>query len=222
MKRYENVFFIFVFFFLSLLVYLSRHIQINYVKKFADKFYLFDDPIFINPDSYNTLNNIKENITKSSNFYEKIISNDFLTSIFTVLNTIFYKTSLPELVFVSSPIFVFLTFLSLGLFFYSISNKYIAVISSFTFIISVIFFSRSSSLFFDKEVLNIFFVFMILYFLNFYTYEKLEKKRFIFVSLFIILINILFSYHYSKVSFSLIFGLIIVCNFFLFKRKIVL
>ena len=220
MKRYENVFFIFVFFFLSLLVFLSRYIQINYTKKFSDKFYLFDDPIFINPDSYNILNNIKENITKSSNFYEKIISNDFLTSIFTVLNTIFYKTSLSELVLISSPIFVFLTFLSLGLFFYSISNKYIAVISSFTFTISVIFFSRSSSLFFDKDVLNIFFVFIILYFLNFYTFEKLEKKKFFFVSLIIILINILFSYHYAKVSFSLIFGLMIVCNFFFLKDKL--
>ena len=52
-KKYLNFYGFYVFlFFTSLLVFFSRYLQIVFVKKNEEQFYLFEDPIFINPDAY--------------------------------------------------------------------------------------------------------------------------------------------------------------------------
>ena len=67
------MYFLFLYFFPQFTGLFIKTYSNKLCKKFSDKFYLFDDPIFINPDSYNILNNIKENITKSSNFMKKLL-----------------------------------------------------------------------------------------------------------------------------------------------------
>ena len=76
LKKYENKIFIFVFFFTSLLVFLSRQIQINYINKFPKKFYIFKDPI-LNPDGYFFLNNIKNQLINNIGFFEKLFRKIF-------------------------------------------------------------------------------------------------------------------------------------------------
>ena len=179
-KKYENIIYIFIFFFVSVLVFLSRKIQINYIKKFPEKFYVFNDPIFLNPDAYYYLTKIKKQIISNSSFLEKILSDNFLTSIYVILSKIFYDFSLPEIVFLSSPYIVFLTFLTVFLFFRSLANKEISILVSFSFILSSIFYQRSFSLFFDTDILNIFFIFLILTLFIFYLDKNLSKKNFIY------------------------------------------
>ena len=132
-KKYENKIFVFIFFYISCLVFLSRQIQINYIQKFQEKFYIFSDPIFINPDSYYFLTTIKNEIINSSLFFDKLIAKDLLTSIYIILFNLVENISLSELVMVSTPYFVLLAFVGMFLFFNSISNKKLALIVSFFF-----------------------------------------------------------------------------------------
>jgi asparagine N-glycosylation enzyme membrane subunit Stt3 len=204
-KKYENIFYLVLFFFISILVFLSRQIQINYIKKFSNKFYIFNDTVLVNPDGYHHLSNIKNNLISHSNLLEKFFNENFLTSIYIFLFSIFDNPNLPELVMISSPYMVILAFFSIFIFFYSFSGKKIALLTSFTFTISAIFFARSSVLFFDTDTLNIFFTFFILFTLSLYFRSNLSRTNFYLISILFILSNYVFIFHYPKTIFSIIF-----------------
>ena len=165
LKKYKNKIFIFIFFFTSSLVFLSRQIQINYINKFPQKFFLFNDPI-LNPDGYYYLTNIKNQLINNIGFFETLFSKDLLTLIYVFLFNILDNRTVPEIVMLSSPYFVLLSFFGIFFFFKSISDKNLALLVSFSFIVSVIFLDRSSVLFFDTDTLNIFFTFFILFILS--------------------------------------------------------
>ena len=218
-KKYENKIFVFIFFYISCLVFLSRQIQINYIQKFQEKFYIFSDPIFINPDSYYFLTTIKNEIINSSLFFDKLIAKDLLTSIYIILFNLVENISLSELVMVSTPYFVLLAFVGMFLFFNSISNKKLALIVSFSFIVSEAFLSRSSVLSFDTDTLNIFFFFFILFLLNLFLQENLERKRFYIISFIFIIFNQIFYFHYPRSIFSFLFIFIILFIFLKIDQK---
>ncbi|MDC0907935.1 hypothetical protein OAS12_04265 [Candidatus Pelagibacter ubique] len=218
-KKYENIFYLVLFFFISILVFLSRQIQINYIKKFSNKFYIFNDPVLVNPDGYHHLSNIKNNLISHSNLLEKFFNENFLTSIYIFLFSIFDNPNLPELVMISSPYMVILAFFSIFIFFYSFSGKKIALLTSFTFTISTIFFARSSVLFFDTDTLNIFFTFFILFTLSLYFRSNLSRTNFFFISILFILSNYVFIFHYPKTIFSIIFIVLLCLVFFNIKQK---
>ena len=219
LRKHENKFFVFIFLIVSLLVFLSRQIQINFINKFHQKFYLFNDPIF-NPDGYYYLTIIKNLINSQSIFIEKL-SENFLGSVFLLLSNLFININLPQLVMLSSPYFVVFAFLSIFFFFWKFSNKEIALLASFTYVISEIFISRSNVLFFDTDTLNIFFVFSILCLLCFYLDENLNRKKFYLISVSLIILNKLFFFHYPKIIFSIIFLTILLIIFFNIKNKFI-
>jgi asparagine N-glycosylation enzyme membrane subunit Stt3 len=219
LRKYENKFFVFIFLIVSLLVFLSRQIQINFINRFHQKFYLFNDPIF-NPDGYYYLTIIKNLINSQSIFIEKL-SENFLGSVFLLLSNLFININLPQLVMLSSPYFVVFAFLSIFFFFWKFSNKEIALLASFTYVISEIFISRSNVLFFDTDTLNIFFVFSILCLLCFYLDENLNRKKFYLISVSLIILNKLFFFHYPKIIFSIIFLTILLIIFFNIKNKFI-
>ena len=115
-KKYENNFFIFIFFFTSILVFFSRYLQIIFVRKNKEQFYLFEDPIFINPDAYYYLGTIKNKILDNTSFFEKLLSDNFLSSLFLILHGVFNNSNILEIIMLSQPYLVVITFLSIFLF----------------------------------------------------------------------------------------------------------
>ena len=220
LKKYENKIFIFIFFFTSSLVFLSRQIQINYINKFPQKFFVFNDPI-LNPDGYYYLTNIKNQLINNIGFFETLFSKDLLTLIYVFLFNILDNRTVPEIVMLSSPYFVLLSFFGIFFFFKSISDKNLALLVSFSFIVSVIFLDRSSVLFFDTDTLNIFFTFFILFILSSFLRQNLTRKNFYFLSVVLIIFNQIFFFHYSETIFSLSFFFITIFIFFrVYQRKI--
>ena len=219
--KIKNIQFIFFFFIIASLVFLSRQIQINYIKKFSDKFYIFTDPILSNPDGYHFLTQIKNQLINESSIIEKLFSNDFLTLIYVILFSLFSNISLPELIMVSSPFFVLLTFVSIYFFFNSIVDKKLALLISFTSILSEVFYFRSSVLFFDTDVLIIFFYFIILFNLSLFFKKNLTSNQFYLFSIFFLLNYILFSYHYLESIFPIIYIILLVYIFLLINQKII-
>ena len=204
LKKYENKIFIFVFFFTSLLVFLSRQIQINYINKFPKKFYIFNDPI-LNPDGYFFLNNIKNQLINNIGFFEKLFSKDLLTLIYVFLLNILGDRTLPEIVMFTSPYWVLVTFFGIFFFFNSIIDKKLSLIVSFSFIISTIFLNRSYVLFLDTDTLNIFFTFFILFILSSFFKTNLSRKKFYLLSIILIIFTQIFFFHYPKNIFPLLF-----------------
>ena len=119
-KSTRDIFYSILFLIVTLLVFLSRQIQVNHIKKYNEKFYLFNDPILGNPDSYFFLKKIKDNLLSQSNFLEKIFDYDLLTSIYTFLFYFNNQLTLPELIVLSSPFMVVLAFISIFIFFFII------------------------------------------------------------------------------------------------------
>ena len=218
-KKYENISFIFIFFFTSILVFFSRYLQIVFVKKNKEKFYLFEDPIFINPDAYYHLGTIKNKILDNTSFFEKLFSDNFLSSLFLILHGVFNNSNVLEIIMLSQPYFVVITFLSIFLFFSSLSNRFIALLSSFIFILSDLFIARSSVLFFDTDIFNIFYLFLILYVINLYFKDDLSRKNFYLFSLIVLILFSLFSFHYPKPFFSILFFFILSFSFFFIKQR---
>ena len=218
LKKYENKIFIFVFFFTSLLVFLSRQIQINYINKFPKKFYIFNDPI-LNPDGYFFLTNIKNQLINNNGFFEKLFSKDLLTLIYVFLFNILDDRTLPEIVMLTSPYFILVTFFGIFFFFNSLIDKKIALIVSFSFIVSTIFLNRSYVLFFDTDTLNIFFTFFILFILSSFLKPNLSRKYFYLLSIILIIFIQIFFFHYPKKIFPLIFLLLTIFIFFGVNQK---
>ena len=218
-NKFENIQFIFFFFIIASLVFLSRQIQINYIKKFSDKFYIFTDPILSNPDGYHFLTQIKNQLINESSLTEKLFSNDLLTFIYVFLSSLFSNISLPELIMVSSPFFVLLTFVSIYFFFNSIVDKKLALLISFTSILSEVFYFRSSALFFDTDVLIIFFYFIILFNVSLFFKKNLTSNQFYLFSIFFFLNYILFSYHYLESIFPILYIILLVYIFLLIDQK---
>jgi len=218
-NKFKNIQFIFFFFIIASLVFLSRQIQINYIKKFSDKFYIFTDPILSNPDGYHFLTQIKNQLINESSLTEKLFSNDLLTFIYVFLSSLFSNISLPELIMVSSPFFVLLTFVSIYFFFNSIVDKKLALLISFTSILSEVFYFRSSALFFDTDVLIIFFYFIILFNVSLFFKKNLTSNQFYLFSIFFFLNYILFSYHYLESIFPILYIILLVYIFLLIDQK---
>ena len=218
LKKYENKIFIFVFFFTTLLVFLSRQIQINYINKFPKKFYIFNDPI-LNPDGYFFLTNIKNQLINNNGFFEKLFSKDLLTLIYVFLFNILGDRTLPEIVMLTSPYFILVTFFGIFFFFNSLIDKKIALIVSFSFIVSTIFLNRSYVLFFDTDTLNIFFTFLILFILSSFLKPNLSRKYFYLLSIILIIFIQIFFFHYPKKIFPLIFLFITIFIFFGVNQK---
>ena len=219
-KKYLNFYGFYVFlFFTSLLVFFSRYLQIVFVKKNKEQFYLFEDPIFINPDAYYHLGTIKNKILDNTSFFEKLFSDNFLSSLFLILHGVFNNSNILEIIMLSQPYFVVITFLSIFLFFSSLSNKFIALLSSFIFILSDLFIARSSVLFFDTDIFNIFYLFLILYVINLYFKENLSRKNFYLFSLIVLILFSLFSFHYPRSIFSILFFFILSFSFFFIKQR---
>ena len=218
-KKYENISFIFIFFFTSILVFFSRYLQIVFVKKNKEKFYLFEDPIFINPDAYYYLGTIKNKILDNTSFFEKLFSDNFLSSLFLILHGVFNNSNILEIIMLSQPYFVVITFLSIFLFFSSLSNKFIALLSSFIFILSDLFIARSSVLFFDTDIFNIFYLFSISYVISLYFKENLSRKNFYLFSLIVLILFSLFSFHYPRSIFPILFFFILSFSFFFIKQR---
>ena len=219
-KKYLNFYGFYVFlFFTSLLVFFSRYLQIVFVKKNKEQFYLFEDPIFINPDAYFYLGEIKKNILENSSFFEKLFSDSFLSSLFFILHGLFNKSNILEIIILSQPYFVVITFLSIFLFFSSLSNRFIALLSSFIFILSDLFIARSSVLFFDTDIFNIFYFFSILYVVSLYFNKNLSRKNFYLCSLIILILFSLFCFHYPKPFFSILFFLILLFSFLVIEQR---
>ena len=217
--KYKNTVFFFFLFLISSIVFLSRQIQINYIKKFPDNNYIFTDPILSNPDAYYFLAQIKNQLINESSLFEKLFSNDLLTFIYIFLFNILDSISLPELIVISSPYFVLLTFISIYLFFSSIVNRKLAIIISFSSILSEIFFFRSSVLFFFIDVLIIFFYFIALFNLSLFFNKNLSQKQFYLVSISFLINFILFSFHYLENIFPILFILSLTYIFILIDQK---
>ena len=100
-KSTRDIFYIFLFLIVAFLVFLSRQIQVNYIKKYNETFYLFNDPILGNPDSYFFLKKIKDNLLSQSNFLEKMFDYDLLTSIYSFLN--YFNNQIFLTIVLSSP-----------------------------------------------------------------------------------------------------------------------
>ena len=120
---------------------------------------------------------------------------------------------------VSSPFFVLLTFVSIYFFFNSIVDKKLALLISFTSILSEVFYFRSSVLFFDTDVLIIFFYFIILFNLSLFFKKNLTSNQFYLFSIFFLLNYILFSYHYLESIFPIIYIILLVYIFLLIDQK---
>ena len=217
LKKYNFQF----FFFISLgLVFLSRLLQIIFIKKNSDIYYLYNEPIFINPDSYHFLNKIKEQLLLDTPFFSKLISEDLITSLYLILYFIFNNLHLSELVFLSSPFFVVLLFVASFFFFKNLSDNYLATLTSFSFLFSSVVFFRTSALFFDTDVLNLTFFFLIIFQISFLLKTDLNQKNFYYISICLILTNCLFIFHYPKTIFSIVFTIMIILAFFFNKNKI--
>ena len=219
-KKNLNFYSFYIFlFFTSLLVFFSRYLQIGFVKKNKEQFYLFEDPIFINPDAYGHLGKIKNNILENSSFFEKLFSDNFLSSFFLILHGVFNNSNILEIIMLSQPYLVVVTFLSIFLFFSSLSNRFIALLSSFIFTLSDLFIARSSVLFFDTDIFNIFYLFSISYVISLYFKEDLSRKNFYLFSLIVLILFSLFSFHYPKPFFSILFFFILSFSFFFIKQR---
>ena len=219
-KRYLNFYSFYTFlFFTFLLVFFSRYLQIVFVKKNKEQFYLFEDPIFINPDAYYYLGTIKNKILGNTSFFEKLFSDNFLSSLYLILHGVFNNSNILEIIMLSQPYLVVITFVGIFLFFSSLSNRFIALLSSFIFILSDLFIARSSVLFFDTDILNIFYFFSILYVISLYFQKDLSRKNFYLFSLIILILFSLFCFHYPRSYFSILFFFILFFSFFLIKQK---
>ena len=219
-KKYLNFYGFYVFlFFTSLLVFFSRYLQIVFVKKNKEQFYLFEDPIFINPDAYYYLGTIKNKILDNTSFFEKLFSDNFLSSLFLILHGVFNNSNFLEIIMLSQPYLVVITFLSIFLFFSSLSNRFIALLSSFIFTLSDLFIARSSVLFFDTDIFNIFYFFSILYAVSLYFKEDLSRKNFYLCSLIILILFSLFCFHYPKPFFSILFFIILLFSFLVIEQR---
>ena len=218
-KSTRDIFYSILFLIVTLLVFLSRQIQVNHIKKYNEKFYLFNDPILGNPDSYFFLKKIKDNLLSQSNFLEKIFDYDLLTSIYTFLFYFNNQLTLPELIVLSSPFMVVLAFISIFIFFFSLSDKNLALFTSLSYSISTIFFLRSFVLFFDTDVLNIFFYFVILFNFNLYFQKDLSRNKFYLISLIFIFNYSLFSFHYPQNIFPIIYLISLIYIFFIIDQK---
>ena len=131
---------------------------------------------------------------------------------------IFDGLNLPELVFLSSPYFVILLFLSIFFLFKNISNKYLAVLVSFLTLFSSVIFFRTSVLFLDTDVLNLTFFFLILFLISLLLDKEIHLKNYYIILISIILLNQVFAFHYPRPIFSIIF--FIMTTFSLFLTKI--
>ena len=87
------------------------------------------------------------------------------------------------------------------------------------FILSDLFIARSSVLFFDTDIFNIFYFFSILYIISLYFREDLSRKNFYLYSLIILILFSLFCFHYPKSFFSILFFFILLFSFFLIKQR---
>ena len=217
-KKFENLYFLFIFLLSSALVFLSRQFQINYIKKNESIFYVFNEPVFINPDAYSYFSIIKKKLLEPSLTIYSYFNDEFLVSLYLVLTNVFHKINLIELALISTPYTVILVFFSIYLFFSFLSNKYLAILTSFIFSLSNIFLTRSSVLYFDTDIFNVFFLFIILFILNFFFKKNLNRKQFYTISITLVLVNVLFIFHYPKAIFSIIF-LIILGIIFLIERR---
>lgn len=221
LKSTNNIFFTFLFLITFVLVYLSRSFQIDFIKNNPNLFYIFDEPIFTNPDAYFFLNNIKEQILSQNTFFEKLFTSDLLTGIFVFIYYQFENISLPEIVFIFSPYFVLICFFSTFLFFSILGkNSNLALLTSFAFVLSNIVVTRSSALYFDTDILNLFLFFLILYFFGKLYDDKISEKELLVYSLLIIFFNAIFIYHYPKEIFSLIFLFMMIVTFCVIENKI--
>lgn len=217
-KKFENLYFLFIFLLSSALVFLSRQFQINYIKKNESIFYVFNEPVFINPDAYSYFSIIKKKLLEPSLTIYSYFNDEFLVSLYLVLTNVFHKINLIELALISTPYTVILVFFSIYLFFSFLSNKYLAILTSLIFSLSNIFLTRSSALYFDTDIFNVFFLFIILFILNFFFKKNLNRKQFYTISITLVLVNVLFIFHYPKAIFSKIF-LIILGIIFLIERR---
>ena len=217
-KKFENLYFLFIFLLSSALVFLSRQFQINYIKKNESIFYVFNEPVFINPDAYLYFSIIKKKLLEPSLTIYSYFNDEFLVSLYLVLTNVFHKINLIELALISTPYTVILVFFSIYLFFSFLSNKYLAILTSLIFSLSNIFLTRSSALYFDTDIFNVFFLFIILFILNFFFKKNLNRKQFYTISITLVLVNVLFIFHYPKAIFSKIF-LIILGIIFLIERR---
>ena len=152
-------------------------------------------------------------------FFEKFFSKDLLTLIYLFLFDLLGDRTLPEIVMLTSPYFVLVTFFGIFFFFKSIIGKSIATIVSFSFIISTIFLNRSYVLFFDTDTLNIFFTFFILFILSSFLKPNLSRKNFYLLSLILIILTQIFFFHYPKNIFPLLFLFITIFIFFGVNQK---
>ena len=130
---------------------------------------------------------------------------------------IFDGLNLPELVFLSSPYFVILLFLSIFFLFKNISNKYLAVLVSFLTLFSSVIFFRTSVLFLDTDVLNLTFFFFILFLISLLLDKDVHLKNYYIILISIILLNQVFAFHYPKPIFSIIFFIMTTFSVFLTK-----
>ena len=130
---------------------------------------------------------------------------------------IFDGLNLPELVFLSSPYFVILLFLSIFFLFKNISNKYLAVLVSFLTLFSSVIFFRTSVLFLDTDVLNLTFFFLILFLISLLLDKEVHLKNYYIILISIILLNQIFAFHYPKPIFSIIFFIMTTFSVFLTK-----
>ena len=219
-KKFENLYFLFIFLLSSALVFLSRQFQINYIKKNESIFYVFNEPVFINPDAYLYFSIIKKKLLEPSLTIYSYFNDEFLVSLYLVLTNIFHKINLLELALISTPYTVILVFFSIYLFFSFLSNKYLAILTSLIFSLSNIFLTRSSALYFDTDIFNVFFLFIILFILNFFFKKNLNRKQFYTISITLVLVNVLFIFHYPKAIFSKIFLTILGIIFLIERRNV--
>ena len=159
LKKIENIYFVFIFFLTTILVFLSRQLQINFVKKYENIFYVYNEPVFTNPDSYLYFSKIKKILLQPTINFQNYFNFEFLVSLYLILINIFRTLNLTELALVSTPYIIVLVFWSIYLFFSSFINKYAALFISLISCLSNVFLTRSSSLSFDTDPFNIFFYF---------------------------------------------------------------
>ena len=133
-----------------------------------------------------------------------------MVSLYLILINIFRTLNLTELALVSTPYIIVLVFWSIYLFFSSFINKYAALFISLISCLSNVFLTRSSSLSFDTDPFNIFFLFLLLFILSLYLNTDLNRKKFYLISISFILTNLIFIFHYPKTIFGIIFIFILV------------
>ena len=117
LKKIENIYFVFIFFLTTILVFLSRQLQINLVKKYKNIFYVYNEPVFTNPDSYLYFSKIKKILLQPTINFQNYFVDEFLVSLYLILINIFRTLNLTELALVTTPYIIVFVFWSIYLFF---------------------------------------------------------------------------------------------------------